>query len=148
MQKMILPLLALVYFCLVATASAEVKEFGPDFYPYTIDLPEGWKAEALKPGSMMFASPDNMGGVFVIIAKDESLSSKAMEEAVPEIVKGQGYDSFKKTGQDAYVLVGKQDGVDLVTHMVLKGKILINVVLKGDLELAKPVAESINFKNN
>ena len=145
MKKVLLFMLAAV-FMFATAALAEVKEYGPDFCRYTVDLPASWKAAEDKNG-MTFSSKDGKAAVFVGAVKAPQMTNDDLANYAQTQGKELGLTDVKKVEDGAYSLEGKKDGLDVLMNMSIANGVFVTIVETGDLNATDPVAGSLDFKN-
>lgn len=147
-MRKLLPLLALILFAMVTTASAEVKEFGPDFCRYSVDVLDGWQVGAPNGNTTTFESPDKKAGVVVVAGKFEKpMTDAEFETFVRDAAKKLGLDDVQKTDDSSYILNGKVNGLDFRQLAAKQDNVYASITMSGDLTMAQKIAESIEFKD-
>ena len=111
---------------MAGSASAEEREFGPDFGRFIIDVPDGWNARVIENG-VQVVSKDNQSSVKVARG-----TAKAMGDAV-----------VQRQDANHYILKAK-DGVE--TLLSFKGDKCHSVTIIGDVEKVTSIVRSLRDK--
>ena len=98
---------------MAGSASAEEKEFGPDFGRFIIDVPDGWNARVIENG-VQVVSKDNQSSVMVAIFRVKMPA----DQVARGTAKAMGDAEVQRQDANHYILKAK-DGVE--TLLSFKG---------------------------
>ena len=128
-----LPASLLLASCLLLAGGtqAAVQEFGPDFSRFTIDVPEGWTAQAID-GGVQMADPEGACSLAVTNVKPGDASAESL---CRDIVQKAGIQNPKELGKEegSYAMSGTRDGAPLVVAVTVEGGLAAVIVMGGDI---------------
>ena len=116
---------------MAGSASAEEREFGPDFGRFIIDVPDGWNARVIENG-VQVVSKDNQSRVKMPADQVARGTAKAMGDA-----------EVQRQDANHYILKAK-DGVE--TLLSFKGDKCHSVTIIGDVEKVTSIVRSLRDK--
>lgn len=143
MKKMSVLTLVAVFLCMSSLAFAEVKEYGPDFMRFTIDVPDGWKATATDTGTKI-TTPDEKSAIQVQITKHNGSTAEQIAKGMAEQL---GLKKVEKVQDSAYNISGEVDNTPTVCTIVVENDNFLLIVMAGELEKLGPVVKTIKAKN-
>jgi len=107
MKKILASLLFACCLGFAGSASAAVQEFGPADWRFTVDVPEGWAAEA-KENGVQITKNDQSTSFQVDVHPTGGKSSK---EVIDVLAKATGFNPSQEG--DAWVFSGESDGTKI-----------------------------------
>lgn len=144
MKRIVLAFLAAAFFCMSPAASAEVKEYGNDSGKFKIDLPQGWTSMT-EDGAVSFLNKEETASVVVIRVARPDLTPEAFEKKAEESARKKGITDIRKLEPGVVAFEGQVDGLHERFFHVLKDGVYTIITLIGDMNIAGPVADSIDF---
>lgn len=135
--------LVTVFLCMYSTVFAEVREYGPDYARFTVDVPSGWTESKTDIG-VKLDSPDNKNEISLQISKHNGSTA---EQIANGLAKQTGLKNVEKIDDDVYNISGETDGVPLYATIAIEKDLFFLVVMAGELDVVKPVAQSMKVKN-
>lgn len=134
-------MLLLVFICMSSMAFAEVKEYGPDFLHFTLDIPVNFKTETMDNG-VKAISPDGNSALALQANKSNGATAEQIANAMGKQL---GITDITKVDDELYTLGGTVEGVRTVcTVMVHEGKFLL-LIMSGELKLLQPIVDSLKI---
>lgn len=134
--------MTLAFLCISSLAFAEVKEFGPDFFPVTFDVPDGWTSKTTDGGGQI-VTPDNKSAIQFQIAKS---NGKPAEEVANALAKEYKFDNIEKGSDSIYNIGGMLDGLPTAASVYVEDGIFMMIVMTGDLKTLSTVVETLKSK--
>ena len=123
---------------MAGSASAEEKEFGPDFGRFIIDVPDGWNARVIENG-VQVVSKDNQSSDMVAIFRVKMPA----DQVARGTAKAMGDAEVQRQDANHYILKAK-DGVE--TLLSFKGDKCHSVTIIGDVEKVTSIVRSLRDK--
>ena len=139
-----LPASLLLASCLLLAGGtqAAVQEFGPDFSRFTIDVPEGWTAKALKNGVQM-VSRDRQNSIAAIIDDNKGLSAEQIAKSVAQKT---GLKEVRRKNDSNCFVTGVKDGTKVGITITVAGKIFVMFSMAGnDADAIRRIIDSFRL---
>ena len=133
--------------CMAATASAEVKEYGRSFGRYTLDLPDGWKAEQENERTMSFTDPEEKANLLILEEQLKGLTDKDVEDIARSAAEQNGFGEVQKLEAFLYVISGQKNGISCRQYFLGRGDLFVSVALTGEVGTSQAVYETIRFQH-
>lgn len=127
MKALLASLLCALCLLLAGDAQAAVQEFGPSFSRFTIDVPDGWTAKALKNGVQM-VSPDRRNSIAAIIDASRGHSAEQIARGVAQKT---GLQEVRRKNESNYFVTGVKDGTKVGITITVAGKIFVMFTMAG-----------------
>ncbi len=109
-------------------AQAAVREFGPQFSRFTIDVPEGWTAQALKNGVQM-VSASRQDSIAAVIDHNRGLTAEQIAKGVAQKT---GLKEIRRKNDSNYFVTGVKDGVKVGVTITVAGRIFVMFTMAGN----------------
>ena len=142
MTALIAALLCSLCLLLAGACQAAVQEFGPSFSRFTIDVPEGWTAKALKNGVQM-VSHDRQNSIAAIIDDNKGLSAEQIAKSVAQKT---GLKEVRRKNDSNCFVTGVKDGTKVGITITVAGKIFVMFSMAGnDADAIRRIIDSFRL---
>ena len=131
---------------MAGSASAEEKEFGPDFGRFIIDVPDGWNADraaAIKRAVGSRIPVAVVGRICNRKTAENIIASGKADQVARGTAKAMGDAEVQRQDANHYILKAK-DGVE--TLLSFKGDKCHSVTIIGDVEKVTSIVRSLRDK--
>ena len=142
MKALLASLLCAACLLTAGGSQAAVQEFGPDFSRFTIDVPEGWTAKALKNGVQM-VSRDRQNSIAAIIDDNKGLSAEQIAKSVAQKT---GLKEVRRKNDSNCFVTGVKDGTKVGITITVAGKIFVMFSMAGnDADAIRRIIDSFRL---
>jgi hypothetical protein len=145
MKKILASLLFVACLGFACNASAAVQEFGPDFARFTIDVKDGWTAQAIDNG-VQVAKADQSCVIAITVVKSNGMTA---ENFCKGVVEAAGVKDAKEVSKDGSTCSysGSKDGVNMVITTAIEGEKAAVFVIGGtNLEASSEIIDTLKDK--
>ena len=142
MKALIASLLCSLCLLLAGACQAAVQEFGPSFSRFTIDVPEGWTAKALKNGVQM-VSHARQNSIAAIIDANRGHTAEQIAKSVAHKT---GLREIRRKDDSNYFVTGFKDGAKVGITITVAGKIFVMFSMAGnDADAIRRIIDSFRL---
>ena len=127
MKDLLASLLCALCLLMAGDCQAAVQEFGPSFSRFTIEVPEGWTAKALKNGVQM-VSRDRRNSIAAIIDGNRGHTAEQIAKGVAQKT---GLKEVRRKNESNYFVTGVKDGTKVGITITVAGKIFVMFTMAG-----------------
>lgn len=146
MKRLVIFALFSAVFCLSTNALAEMKELGPDYARYTIEVPKGWNISKEKDKMIAVTNPEKTASLAILIEKLKGLNEKDLEDIAKSAAKHNGTDKIEKKDNTTYYADWKVKGVDYRQYFMRSGDLFITFVLAGERKDLESLVTTFKLK--